>query len=387
MRSAALISVLLLALIALASTAQIYVRQPENANQGATDKSVAGGAPLTYNGGPLITTTFTINYIWYGAWDPSGLGVSIAQNFAQNIDTTDWYRPIELLKDANGTRVTGTVKFGTSIFDTSSLGLRLTQADINTIVTNTIKAGKLAYDPNSLTLVITAPDIYVQGYCNGQQHDNCGYHTTDDTLPQGLIQLGFIGAKSLCGCSPANGPYGEALDGMMDTIAHEIIETASDPHPPTGWINDNEQDTSENGDKCANKYENLASFGNGAFYNVIVGTTKYIIQPNYNVDTNTCDTPCVPDAVGLPDSNCPTVVSIPGVTPPSPVPAPPRPSPTTGQCIATTQAACTAITGCKWKNAGRCQFNCKSLTVAAGAAACTAKGCRFNPKKGCRQPF
>jgi len=384
---------LLVSVIAVSTQgAQRYgIKRPSysKAEPCSVPNEIDGGELLQYRGGRLITGTLTVNLVFYGTWAPAGEAVTLAQNFVTNIDATDWYKPTQLLKNSNGTRVTGNVVLGKTVFDTGSKGFRLSTADVDSLPAELVKSGTLTYDPDSLTLVISAPDVDVAEYCNGANDDACGYHTVDATsLSQGPVQTGFIGAKAKeCGCSPQGGPYGLATDGMIDTIAHEIIETASDPDPPTGWINDAEKDTSENGDKCANCYYNTAPTGTSKRYNIIVGGSKYLVQGNYNVDTNMCDTPCVPEAASLSTSVCTPVVTIPGVPPSAPVPPPPQPPPSSSLCAASTESACTAQTGCIWKGRSRCIYNCKLLKVSDGASACTAKGCRFNPKKGCRRPF
>jgi Phosphate-induced protein 1 conserved region len=109
----------------------------------------------------------------------------------------------------------------------------------------------------------------------------CGWHSFN-----GNIKYGWIGMPSQSvGCFPQyNSPNGDPyVDGALSTIAHEIIETATDP-VFSGWYNTNGD---ENGDACAWNFVDTISTDTYN-YNLVVGNMKYYIQANYNLGSQTC---------------------------------------------------------------------------------------------------
>jgi hypothetical protein len=100
-----------------------------------------------------------------------------------------------------------------------------------------------------------------------------------------LSMAGLIGIPSAtCGCytqykSTNGNPY---VDGAITSIAHEIIETATDTML-NAWFN---SDGDENGDACAWNFVNQIWSGSH-YYNLVVGTMKYYVQANYNLGSQT----------------------------------------------------------------------------------------------------
>jgi hypothetical protein len=115
------------------------------------------------------------------------------------------------------------------------------------------------------------------GFCT----DYCGWHDY-----YGNYKYAWIGVPaSGCNCfSQSTSPNGNAaVDSAVSTIAHEIIETVTDPLI-TAWYNSNND---ENGDVCAWNFPNRV-YSSGYYYNLVVGGLKYLIQANYNLSTGTC---------------------------------------------------------------------------------------------------
>src|SRR5258707_1230768 len=119
----------------------------------------------------------------------------------------------------------------------------------------------------------------------------CGWHTygtyTSPTRVKTTIKYAFIGNPSNClaacsgqdhGASP-NGDQG--VDAMISVIAHEIAETVSDPLL-NAWYDSSDE---ENADKCAWTYGTVTTvpvIGTTSYdYNVVIGTSKYLIQQNW----------------------------------------------------------------------------------------------------------
>jgi len=80
------------------------------------------------------------------------------------------------------------------------------------------------------------------------------------------------------------------VDGMMSTLAHEIVETLSDPisnvHNQRAW-----QDSkgNENADKCHTNFGDTETASNGAKFNMLIGPYRYLIQKNWNAQTQRCE--------------------------------------------------------------------------------------------------
>jgi hypothetical protein len=73
------------------------------------------------------------------------------------------------------------------------------------------------------------------------------------------------------------------VDSAITTIAHELMETATDPMI-NAWFNANGD---ENGDACAWKFVDRVH-GEGYYYNMVVNGLKYYVQANYNLGSQTC---------------------------------------------------------------------------------------------------
>ena len=67
-------------------------------------------------------------------------------------------------------------------------------------------------------------------------------------------------------------------------MAHELAEASSDPLV-NAWYDDQGY---ENADKCYNNYLQTWNTLSGAQYNIIVDEKKYLIQTNWNLETNSC---------------------------------------------------------------------------------------------------
>ena len=64
---------------------------------------------------------------------------------------------------------------------------------------------------------------------------------------------------------------------MVSVLAHEVIETATDPLL-SSWFDDN---GNENGDKCAWSFGTTQLTPANAAYNVVFGPRKYLIQQSW----------------------------------------------------------------------------------------------------------
>ena len=252
----------------------------------------AGGAPtagstgtvtpaITHHGGPVITGTVMIYYIFYGNWNQSNgsdtpAGQQILRDFASNIGGSPYFN-LNTTYSIAGQTITGSVAFGGETTDAYSQGTRLRDSSILTIVNNAITAARLPYDANGVYFVLTSSDVNEQtGFCTKY----CGWHTAA-TASGRRIRYSFVGNANRClnSCAAQTiGPNGNAgVDGMISVVAHELEEATSDPDL-NAWF---DSSGAENADKCAWTFGTTYTTANGAKANMRLGTRDYLIQRNW----------------------------------------------------------------------------------------------------------
>ena len=244
--------------------------------------------PILYHNGPVLQAP-VIYYIWYGNWSqttgsdtPSGQ--QILRDFANGIGGSKYFA-INQTYSAGA----GGATLGGEAVDKYSQGTRLRDSSILTIVKNAISKG-LPYNTNGVYFVLTSSDVSEQsGFCNKY----CGWHT-EALANYGAIRYSFVGnpARCLNSCAEQTiGPNGNAgVDGMVSIVAHELVETTTDPDVSSGWF---DSKGAENADKCAWTFgqpANLSQAGNGAYYNMSFGQRNFLIQRNLShaVSGDTC---------------------------------------------------------------------------------------------------
>jgi hypothetical protein len=77
------------------------------------------------------------------------------------------------------------------------------------------------------------------------------------------------------------------VDAMMSVVGHELVEAISDPYSDgdRAW---EDEDGSENADKCAWTYGNTYQTANGATANQKLGGLDYLIQRNWDPVSQSC---------------------------------------------------------------------------------------------------
>lgn len=247
----------------------------------------ASAGPV-YNGGPEITGTPDVFYIFYGNWQNNNTGVADVINFVKNINGTA-YLGTETTMGANGHVTYGgstTISSITnkSLYLGSSLNGMDPSASIETIVKSALSHGLVPNVANAVYDVLTAPGINVSGF-NTQF---CGWHSSTNWGGGSLgTQFGFIGdpTASQTGCyAQSHSPnYNFGADAMVSIIAHELIETVTDPTGTAWWDSNPASPTyqNENGDMCAWNFGTVHKLSNGAYYNLSAGTSKYLVQTQW----------------------------------------------------------------------------------------------------------
>ena len=256
-----------------------------NSQAPRTAPTVGGTAKTTailYRGGPVMGSTVNVYIIWYGNWNRGNgtdtpEGQQIVRDFLNDIGGSP-YMTLNNTYSTASTQLTGVVNFGGETTDTGSLGNSVTDAGFGTIVSNSISKlnGGIA-DPNGIYFVLTSSDVTASsGFCTKY----CGWHTYG-TISGKNIKYSFVGnaARCITSCAAQTvGPNGNAgVDGMLSVLAHELVETISDPNLNAWYDNRG----AENADKCAWTFGGQQKqLPNGAYYNMTLGSRHFLIQRN-----------------------------------------------------------------------------------------------------------
>jgi hypothetical protein len=244
-------------------------------------------SPIKSHGGPVMGTP-TVYLIWYGNWNQSNssdtpAGQAIIRDFLYGVSNSPYFK---INTTYNGP--TGFVSVGAETTDTGSLGVSLSDNNIQALVTNAITSHALPLNANGVYFVLTSSNIAKSGFCSSY----CGWHTYA-TVQNTTVKFSFVGNANRClnACAAQTvGPNGNAgVDGMVSVIAHELEEATTDPDLNAWYDNRG----AENADKCAWTFGQNMPVANGAYYNmslpgVSAGSRNYLIQRNLSASDNKC---------------------------------------------------------------------------------------------------
>jgi hypothetical protein len=242
---------------------------PKPAKPGTTQNGI------NYHGGPIITGTTNVYYIWYGNWS-GNTATTILTDLASNIGGSPYFNINTTYFNAANTHVSNLVSYKGDTTDNYSRGTSLSDAAIQAVVSDAITSSRLPKDTNAVYFVLTSADVTASsGFCT----QYCGWHT-HGTIGGSDIKYSFVGNPDRCpsACEEQTvGPNGNAgADGMASIISHELEEAVTDPDL-NAWY---DRRGYENADKCAWTFGTTYS-KNGALANVKLGTRDYLIQRNW----------------------------------------------------------------------------------------------------------
>lgn len=249
---------------------------PSNTPGEARTGNQTGSNGIYYHGGPVMTTTKNVYYIWYGNWS-GNTATSILTTLAQSIGGSPYFNINTTYTNGSGMSVSNSVAYKGSTTDNYSLGKSLTDANIQTIVSNAITSGKLPLDTNAVYFVLTSSDVNeTSGFCT----QYCGWHTYG-TVNGINVKYAFIGNPDRCpsACEEqTKSPNNNAgADGMASIISHELEEASTDPNL-NAWY---DRRGAENADKCAWTFGATKTAANGSAYNMTLGGLEFLIQRNW----------------------------------------------------------------------------------------------------------
>jgi hypothetical protein len=251
----------------------------ELANSNGAPARTAKGGPgngISYHGGPVMTATKNVYYIWYGNW-ANNTATTILPDLMQHLGGSPYFNINTTYYDSTGAKVSNAISYMGSTTDNYSQGTALSDAQIQQVVSDAITSGRVPKDTSAVYMVLTSADVNAtSGFCT----QYCGWHT-HGTISGSDIKYAFIGNPDRCPSSCAaqtTSPNGNAgADGMASIISHELEEAATDPDL-NAWYDTRGQ---ENADKCAWTWGTTTTMANGAKYNVTLGTRNYLIQQNW----------------------------------------------------------------------------------------------------------
>jgi hypothetical protein len=231
---------------------------------------------ISYHGGPIMTGTKHVYYIWYGNWSGNS-ATSILTDLASSIGGSPYFNINSTYTNGSGGKVDNIVNYVSSTTDSYSQGTAFGDAGVQAVVSSAISSGRLPKDTNGIYFVLTSQDVNeTSGFCT----QYCGWHT-HGTISGSDIKFAFIGNPARCPSACAaqtTSPNGNAgADGMASIIAHELEEAATDPDL-NAWYDNRGY---ENADKCAWTFGTESTASNGSKYNVTLGSRQYLIQQNW----------------------------------------------------------------------------------------------------------
>jgi hypothetical protein len=235
-------------------------------------------AAISYHGGPVMTGTPSIHFIWYGNWS-GNTATTILPNLVTGLSGSSYEAINATYYNGSNQHVSGNVSYAGSTNDNYSHGTSLSDAQIEQVVAATNPT-----DTNAIYMVLTSADVTASsGFCT----QYCGWHT-DASINGRDIKYAFIGNPDRCpsACEEqTTSPNGNAgADGMASIISHEMEEAISDPDL-NAWY---DRQGAENADKCAWTFGTEQTASNGSKYNQTLGGRNWLIQRNWNESTQGC---------------------------------------------------------------------------------------------------
>ena len=271
-RATALAVVLILSQHGVASSAQQPDSEPQvgagvaRPQDDATNPLVgAASGIMTYHGGPVQRSQKVFTIFWNpGTPFPFGYQATINQ-FVQDLNGSSYYAIASQYSDQTGPIGT-TLTFGGTWFDTTTPfpETALSSSDLAAEVSRAKAANGWTSDGNSYFQIYTPVGI------TSSFGGICGVHWF------GNPAIGHI-LFPTAGCLPGSAPYpnDQFADAAINTSAHEIMETLTDPLG-NAWFYQNS--SGEIGDLCNFNFGPRSADGG----NVTLGGHRYLVQQQYS---------------------------------------------------------------------------------------------------------
>lgn len=253
---------------------------------------------IDYHGGPVITGTPGVYFVWYGCWGVSGCGGTLGQyndaatmtilsDFVSNLGGSPYFQINAGYWGGSGHAPSGALIYGGSTVDRYSRGLNLTESDVTDIVTDRIVANALPQDPSAIYVVIASSDVTLVDGATQFCLTCCNFHGTGEALGS-QTNVAFVGNPARCPGSCAAQFHGKAspnanyaADAMASWLAHVLNETVTNP-TGGGWF---DRYGLENAEKCEGTFGPTYTVTNPdglpAKANMKLGQLDYLLQQNW----------------------------------------------------------------------------------------------------------
>jgi len=249
---------------------------------------------LKLHGGPVMNFPISLHYLYYGPWSTKDEEVIIMDFVGRNIGQSDWYSISTCMEDIQGNPVTDQIDLPTTFIhsDYKNWGQTIsTKAIVETIVQGIAAEANIAFDPNDLYVLISHDDVSTPLACN----DACGYHNyfnNSQRTPIKYLHVASGGISNVCSsCNFPNGPWGGLTNQLVNSFAHHLVNTVSDPVPFTGWY---DPQVVEAASKCTGNFVGSIPFNpnKNKNWNVVIssGNEKhwFLLQANWDIISNSC---------------------------------------------------------------------------------------------------
>jgi PKD repeat protein len=273
----------------------------------ARAKLVEGGSlgvpPLSYWGGPVVHA-MTVQVIY---WEPTGFalpGAFIAgfDQFMADVAAGDGaFDNVTAVAhqyvDAEGPSLSSLTTLQ-PIVDSSSFPalacppeseepVCLTDEQIRQELAQLLARGAIAPGLDRSYVLVTPPGVRVclDSAATGCSREMfCGYHSVVGSPGQADTTYTVIPYPE-AGCESGEGPREASVDAASTIEAHEMIETATDPKPDSGYVDGSGDEIA---DECAWIWGETSVAGTGGLYNQVLDGSQYLLQEMYSDENAHC---------------------------------------------------------------------------------------------------
>jgi hypothetical protein len=300
----------------------------------ATRGPLAHIADLGYDGGQVLHANRTQAIFW----EPAGSGLSfppgyeaVIDQFLQNVAAdshlpTNAYSLSGQYSDSNGPAVYDST-YGGSVVATDPLphntcteplitgpgwSVCIDDNEIQAEIEQVISSDNLKTGPNDIYLLITPPGL---GSCESTGPTDCalggktagsycGYHSVTGNSQYLYAVIPYNAEPGHCQSGNPR-PNNNPADPSMSTIAHEQLETITDPYGDA-WVNSNGDEAA---DICITDYGSPLGGTGPTAYNEVINGGRYYLQELWSNWSHACEPRAEPDTLSFSITGAPVARS------------------------------------------------------------------------------